>query len=337
MMSGSGSDNPIKTPTPAKRLKGRTTAVGNPPGFSPWGMVLFGLPFAGAGCWITLVGLEVVPVEASSVHAPMWVLTVVGLIFFAAGLTVWGMAWTQASRERKRKQHTLLHPGVPAMEDHPWDSSGYSPDRWKPVIQGIGAALFMTVFLSVFNWWAFVSGDGPWMVKAIVGIFDLILIGVWVHAIKAIIHAIKFGRTRLNYSQFPYFHGDWFQAQVELPSGLEQIDKAKLILRCVREFYETTGRGKNRSKRVVHEQLWSEDQVLSGAEIGRWPRHLNATFVLPAQEIAPGTEIRSEKPIFWELEMELAVPGVDLKQRYLVPVYAQDFGKGVPSGSPTGA
>ena len=95
----------------------------------------------------------------------------------------------------------------------------------------------------------------------------------------------------------------------------------------MQEFYEERRHGENRTRHLVHTQLWSEKQELSGAEIGQWPRFLNATFTIPVT--APGSHLATGvkgKPIFWELEMQLAVPGVDLKQRYLVPVYAQDLG-----------
>lgn len=218
------------------------------------------------------------------------------------------------------------------MQDHPWNPTGFSPKRWKPAIQGFSTAIFLSVFLSIFNWWAFGSGEGPLMVKIIVSIFNLILIFVWWNAVKSVIHAIKFGHTRLEFGQFPYYLGDWFQARILLPSNIERVEHVDLVLRCVQEFYATSGSGKNRRKSLVHEQLWAEEQELSGAEIGPWPRYLNATFVLPAAIVAPGSQITSEKPVFWELEMEMKVPGVDLTQRYLVPVYAKDFETSAASG-----
>jgi len=309
-----------------KRLTGRTSAVGSSSGFSPLGMLLFGLPFVGFGIWMILMGLEIVAVDPSKVHAPMWVITVSGLVFFFAGLMVWGIGGRQALHEKKRQLHAQQNPNIPAMADYPWDATGYSPPRWQPLIKGLGGAAFMTVFMSMSNWWAFWSGDGVIFVKIIVSIFDLILISVWFTTFKSIIHAFKFGKTRLEFGQFPYHTGDWFQAKIQLPAGLERVESAKLVFRCVREFYEVSGSGKNRSKRLVHEQLWAEKQELNGAEIGKWPRFLNATFTIPGA--APGSDIATraeEKPIFWELEMQLAVPGVDLKQQYLVPVYAQDL------------
>lgn len=157
------------------------------------------------------------------------------------------------------------------------------------------------------------------MVKILVGLFDLFLIwSVW-HSLKVTIHAFKFGRTRLIYSQFPLKIGDWFQAEVTLPAGIERVAKAVLELRCVCEFYETTGSGRNRSKRLVHQQLWSESQELSSTDIGAWPRSLKATFAIPPD--GPASRLSGHPTIFWELVVTASVPGVDFKQKYLVPVY----------------
>jgi len=46
---------------------------------------------------------------------------------------------------------------------------------------------------------------------------------------------------------------------------------------------------------------------------------VEADFLIPAE--AMPTRIDAERPLFWELELELATPGVDYCQRYLVPVY----------------
>jgi len=320
----SASESQIEGQSPV-RLNGRATPVGTATGLPAWGMVLFGLPFVGVGIWGSLAGLEIIPVDPSNVHAPMWVLAVFGIVFFCAGVMLWGMGWRQVSHLRKVRQHAQLHPNLPAMTDYYWEESGYSPSRWQPVLKGLSGALFMTVFLSIFNWWAFGSGDHSWFLKIIVSVFDLLLIYIWFVTFKSIVHALKFGKTRLEFSQFPYYLGDYFQANIQLPAGLERVESAKMVLRCVREFYETQGYGKNRNKKLVHEQLWAEEQAWTGAEIGQWPSYLKGTFAIP--NTAPSSRITAqadEKPIFWELEMQLAVPGVDLKQSYLVPVYAQD-------------
>jgi hypothetical protein len=34
------------------------------------------------------------------------------------------------------------------------------------------------------------------------------------------------------------------------------------------------------------------------------------------------TNLSAERPVFWELQIVLSMPGLDFTERYLVPVYA---------------
>ena len=52
---------------------------------SPLGLSLFGLPFLGAGTYFVLMSLDAVPYDPASVHAPMWVLGLAGLVFALPG------------------------------------------------------------------------------------------------------------------------------------------------------------------------------------------------------------------------------------------------------------
>lgn len=43
-----------------------------------------------------------------------------------------------------------------------------------------------------------------------------------------------------------------------------------------------------------------------------------------AYDLLPGalpTRLRADRPVFWELEVNLDVPGLDFRQSYLVPIY----------------
>ncbi len=33
------------------------------------------------------------------------------------------------------------------------------------------------------------------------------------------------------------------------------------------------------------------------------------------------TQLTANQPVFWELEVKLALPGLDFKETYLIPVY----------------
>ncbi len=47
-----------------------------------------GIVASGTGIFIALIGFGVIPVEAGSVHAPMWIIQAAGASFFFAGIAV---------------------------------------------------------------------------------------------------------------------------------------------------------------------------------------------------------------------------------------------------------
>lgn len=303
-----------------RRLSGRTEPRGTHTGFSTLGAALFGLPFFGMGIFIILVGTKVVAVDPKGVHAPYWVLTVFGSVFAIAGLFVWSMAWRQHAANRRREEAALRHGNEPALVDHAWDVTGYAVARWKPVIKGFIGTLFLTLFLSIFNYWAFFA-KGPWMVKAIVILFDAVLVWVWVLAFMRLGRSIKFGVTRIEFMTFPYRPGEtavirWWPAQ-----GVRVVNQGAFTLRCVEEWYETTGHGKNRSKHLVHEQVWSGTWHVVQVNSVSPGQFVELRYDLP--QSAPSTQLCADKPVFWELEVKLEMPGLDFEETYLVPVYAK--------------
>lgn len=302
------------------RLKNRQQEVGyHTASWSTKGYFLFGTPFIGVGAWITCVGLGWVGHDPSKVHAPLWVLAVLGLSFMAAGLFVWNMGIRQLRMERQRNVLRARYPGDKAMDDFPWDRSGYSPPRWEPVRKAWVGLAFMLLFLSGFNWWAFGSGGGPTMVKITIGLFDLFMLWGLYSALRTTWHAIKFAKTRLHFDHFPYCPNEPIELRVHIPSVLRRANKATLHLRGIREFYEVHGSGKNRSKRIVHEAQYEGVQEFSLAQLIQWPDEIRSQWQLPTD--APETDLTAEKPMYWELNLKVDLPGLDLEQHYLVPVY----------------
>jgi len=282
--------------------------------------LLFGGVFVAVGTAIALIGLKVIPIDPAGLHAPYWVLTVFGAVFAVAGLLVWFAGIQQSLVSRQRAQLAAAHPGEPAFADYPWDPRGWRPARWKPVMAGFGMAAFMTLFLSIFNFWAFGSGQGPFPVKLIVGLFDLVLLAVWWGAIQALAKAIKFGESFLRYSRIPYRPGETIDLVWEPPAGILQIESGTFALRCVAEWTETHGHGKNRSTHTYHQLKWEGSWQIESPTMLRRGAQVPLSFETPAD--LPGTCLGATPVIFWELGVKLQVPGLDFAADYLVPVYA---------------
>ena len=66
-----------------------------------------------------------------------------------ASMGVMGMGRARAARKRKEE-----HPLEPWYWDHPWDSRWAESGSLWPAIQGFLMFLFLSLFLSMFNFWA---------------------------------------------------------------------------------------------------------------------------------------------------------------------------------------
>lgn len=284
---------------------------------SSTGMLLFGLPFLGVGVWATLGGLKLIPIDQSKLHAPHWVLAMFGIVFALAGLFVWSMGWRQLQANRRRQQ---LEGRDPALADYPWDEHGFTPPRWSRAVKGIGGIIIFALFLSIFNWWAFLA-KGPWMVKLVVGLFDLILLFLLWQVAVVVGRTIKFGPTRVEFVRFPFRPGESMAVHWVVPRGITRVAKGTITLRCVEEWHEVSGSGENRSRRLVQEAIWSAVAHLDHPQDLRPEMPEELRFDIPTD--VPGTmlNVRDASPIFWELVMDLDLAGLDFKETYLVPVY----------------
>jgi hypothetical protein len=303
-----------------KRLSGQTQARGVQTGTGSVVLLVFGLPFAGIGAWGTLAGTRLIPIDPSKLHAPYWVLAAFGIVFLFAGLMVWSLGWRQWQATRRRQRLQADHNADPALADYPWQPRGFTPPRWSRAVKGVGGAVFFALFLSMFNWWAFFA-HGPWPVKAIVGLFDLILLFVIWQVAIVVGRTLKFGASRIEFVRFPFRPGQTVGLHWIVPTGVSRMRKGVFTLRCVEEWYETRGTGNDRSRTLVQEQVWGATGFVTD------PRSLLAgkaeelQFDLPAD--ARSTSLSGDKTVFWELAVELDLAGLDFKERYLVPVYRQ--------------
>lgn len=328
--------------TEIKRLSGVLEQRGSRMGLSTFGMIAFGLVFFGMGTIVMLIGTKTVEVDPASIHAPYWVLTMVGLVFAAAGAAMWGKAWKQFVWNSRRAEVMKRHPDEPALADFAWDERGFTPPHWKKVANAVVGAAFMTAFLSIFNWWAFLN-RGPIPVKIVVGIFDGILIFIYWNLFLTFGRALKFGDSRIEFGHFPFRTNEPIQIFWHTPSGISRSTGGTFTLRCVKEWYERRGAGKDASNFLVQEEQWSgtwpvdqPEEFLPGKGVEfnfDPPQDLPSTH-LDAVEVDGGrvnvklpgvrwtkTSAAPQTVVFWEFEVKLQLPGLDFEEKYLVPVY----------------
>jgi len=301
-----------------RRLSGMIEQVGSRAALSTPAMFLFGVPFTGIGAFVALIGLKVVPVNPSSVHAPYFVLIAFGLVFGFSGLMIWSMAWGQWRADRHRAVVLEKHINEPALEDYDWDPRGFRSHCWAKTVKSFAGAGFLALFFSMFNWWAWMA-HGPWVLKIIAIFLDLWLaFAVWL-ALLTLGRALRFGDSRIEFAHFPYRVNEKIVIRWLTPSGIARADKGTFTLRCVREFYDVTGPGSNRSRNIVHEEQWSGTWRLDKAE--NFAPGKSIEFEFQSAAGLPAASLSGPQTFYWEFEANLSMPGPDFKESYLVPVY----------------
>lgn len=297
--------------------------VGTSTGLSRLGGFLLGLVFVATGIFILLLSREIIPVDPSSFHAPHGVVTLFGIIFATSGALLWSRLIQERRLVRSRLDQAKQHPFSAAFADYPWDLHGTTKSPWTPVSKGVGAVIFMVIFLTPFNWWAWISVDSALMVKIIISSFDLILLLLLLELIRQTLGALKYGKSRLEYLAFPVIIGKRADLRWFPPSGLKNVSKITFVLRCVEEWMESSGSGDNRRTQLIHEQRWAMTRSTEGIEVACLPNYpVTLSFDLPPT--VPGSKLADEHKItFWELEVNAEAVGIDFWEQYLVPVYME--------------
>jgi hypothetical protein len=118
----------------------------------------------------------------------------------------------------------------------------------------------------------------------------------------------------------------WFAAGAQAPrkSALALFESAvpvmgSFTLRCVQEWWETSGTGRGRSNYLVREEVWSGTWQLESTDELPASKRREFSFV-PAGD-AISTNFHAPKPVYWEFEVKLEMSGPDFIETYLVPVY----------------
>jgi len=304
----------------AKRLTGHATRGAGGARGKP-GLIL-GAVFLAVGGFVVAVGTGWIEVDESSVHAPRSVIVLVGASFALGGLIAAAKGVAGLRSAARRARISRERPGERWHADHPWDPRGETATGGRPFRRALLGVVFLAVFLTPFNWWAFLSDAGGTVVTIVVSFFDLLLLLVLAGAATELVRMLRYGKSELLFDAFPFFLGERVAVRLRRSSGAA-FDALRLTLRRVRELSETTGRGRSRTTRLVAESLWEEERTLSAEEGAAAPgRDLRLEFDLPAD--LPETRLSTGEPTYWELHARGETAGLDWVATFLVPVYARE-------------
>lgn len=279
------------------------------------GGMLFGLPFLGVGLLVLAVAVGTLPTRTSGQQPPTFVLLAFGSVFAVVGAFVMIAGLRGWLRQRRRDALFATHPDEPWRGDYPWDPR-HSYDRASNPIPAFGLALFMTLFLSMFNYFAFFTDEVPLPIKAFIGLFDLVLALVWLHAFYVLGRRLKYGATRVRFDTFPFLVGHPLRVTLELPRALRSFPELRATLRLAEQKWETHYNGNKRNQRLVTYERWAEEQVIPRDRIDG---AVTLEFMIPAG--APTNDLASPTARYWELQLDAETPGIDYHGLFLLPVY----------------
>ncbi|QDU64843.1 hypothetical protein Pan216_57360 [Planctomycetes bacterium Pan216] len=319
-----------EAPNPDTRRQRVMRTARSTGGVGGWCGVLFGLVFAGAGTGIILLACDVIGVEGKK-NAPDWVIGAVGGVFALAGLWVIGLSIRSMIAQRRHRQMLLLHPEENWLADFAWDRQGAKGDTLKKAFGSFCMSLFLMIFLAPFNWWAFLSDDGPWPVKIGIGLLDLGLVAMIGGGVYYVLRWLKYGTSYVSFRTFPYFLGEEMPLVVGSTRPISNIRKRTFTIRCIEEKQETTRRKGKTQTQVVCYQLYAETQTEDlGDQWSTLETEKEVIFKLPAGDYE--TNLSGKEPRYWVFETHAETPGIDHAATFLIPVYAKATSEGLVFG-----
>ncbi len=157
---------------------------------------------------------------------------------------------------------------------------------------------------------------------ALIGVlFPLVGVGLVVWAIRTTIHRFRFGSSEFQMDTLPGVIGGELRGTVHAKEGVSPLDGFRVKLVCVNRV--TTGSGQSRT--ISEHIRWQEEQTVGAGRVISMPYRTDipVVFRIP-YEVEPSSPESSDNEIVWRLEVQAAVPGVDFKARFVLPVFKTD-------------
>jgi hypothetical protein len=282
-------------------------------------MLVGGGVFAALGLLLSLLSLGVVETTGRKIDPP-WIGHVVAVLFLVTGLHLCRFGWLAERHQKRRKRVRKLRRSDPWYADYPWNPEREEDGALEQVVGCAFAIAFVALFLAPFNWLAFGSEhSGPLLIVP-VSIVDLALSALVVHRLRRIVQLLRYGRSWVAFSDFPYRLGGELRLRFGMRRDLAMFESMRCTLRFVEERIVTSGTGEHRTRTVEAYELYRDEQVFDqSAHRGR-ARELELRFELPADEELL-TRLAKHPPRYWELHVHGAALGVDFEARFALPVY----------------
>jgi hypothetical protein len=275
--------------------------------------LLFGVPFCIAGLAVLKNGITL-----NGVAAPPAFAIPFGLLFFFGGATViGGIAWgTRKARQQARLK--AENPSSPWMWRKDWaEGRADSKTRSSMITAWIFAILCNGISGMILS---FRPLDAYREKPATLILLVFPVAGVWllVWAVRETLAWFEFGKTSFQMTAVPLVIGREMRGAIQARFPKPPEHGIRLKLSCVNRIVTGSGRDQTTRENI----LWREEHTVSPAELYASPTGttIPVSFQIPFDaRQTDSTDPRNA--IFWMLEADADVPGVDYKDCFEVPVF----------------
>jgi hypothetical protein len=279
-------------------------------------LVLFGLPFLGAGLFFIYAQI----VSRANFKPGDAILGVMfGLVFAAIGVGLMYAAIGSYGRLKKQAAIEESNPLSPWLWRTDWASRRADSLNKKTEITYWMICIFCNMILLPV-----VGGLVPKMVRSgdpraflVLG-FGLIGVILLANAIRATIRHRRFGNTYFEFNALPFSPGDRVGGRIQLKFETQAAHGIDLRLSCVRRVVSGSG-----DSRTTHEAvLWQAEKNVPLGAVSPGPvgRMIPVDFVLPPETYVTNHDNPSDQ-VLWLLHAQADVPGVDYSDDFELPVF----------------
>jgi len=219
----------------------------------------------------------------------------------------------------KEERLKAAHPDEPWLWDHNWVGGRI---RGGSKAKAIGITIFATIWNLISLPPAFLIWDeyakGNTLILLVL-LFPIVGIFMAIGAVRLWMQYFKFNQSVFEMTRFPGILGGLLQGHIL--TGMKETPErgVRLTLSCVR--METSGSGKNKS--TTERVLWQETDLVDRAQLAYTPNGWRIPVEMGIWYDAgpPSSTDDDDDSVFWRLEAEAAVSGVDFDTDFRVPVF----------------
>jgi hypothetical protein len=279
-------------------------------------LILFGLPFLGAGVFFIYMQLAVPGSSGTGgkitgiLFASVFVIIGAGLMYAAIG------GYARLKQQAATEESNPLSPWLWRTD---WAGRrAESQNKNSEITFWVICILCNLILLPV------VTTQLPPLVRSsdpraflLLG-FGLIGLFLLVNALRATVRHRRFGDTYFEFNSLPFSPGDRVGGRIHLKFEAQAQHGIDLRLSCVRKV--TTGSGNSRT--TCQAVLWQAEQNVPAGAVGPGPlgRAIPVDFTLPAESLVTNHDNPNDQ-VLWLLHAQADIPGVDYADDFELPIF----------------